>query len=119
MGIRRRPQYHCYPALTMPPLSLVVCVHQDRELLQRLLEETRNLYDDLVVVHDGPDSTNVRSMVEAVGGRFFERERAYQQEPHWPFAWGQARYDWILRLDSDEAPSPELKRWLEAFRKGP
>ena len=50
------------------------------------------------------------------GGRYFEGPRCYQQEPHWPFAWWQARHDWILRLDADEFPSEELKVWLRQFR---
>src|SRR6059036_1005511 len=103
----------------MPALSLVVCVHHERELLQRLFDHARGFYDDLVVVHDGPDAVNVRQVVEAAGGRFFERPRAYQQEPHWPFAWKQAAHDWILRLDADEFPSQEMKVWLQNFRAGP
>ena len=102
----------------MPPISLVVCVYRERELLERLLAVATGCFDDLVVVHDGPDSTGVRSLVEAAGGRFFERPRAYQQEPHWPFAWEQAAHDWILRLDADEFPSEELKSWLQEFRRG-
>lgn len=100
----------------MPAISLVVCVNQERELLRRLLETAAGSYDDLVVVHDGPDTTNVRSLVESFNGRFFERPREYQQEPHWPFAWGQAAHDWILRLDADEYPSDELRAWLQKFR---
>jgi hypothetical protein len=69
-----------------------------------------------VVVHDGPDTTDVRPIVEAAGGRFFEGVRAHQQEPHWAFAWGQAAHDWILRLDADEFPGLEMKIWLQKFR---
>src|SRR5712671_3294993 len=97
----------------MPRLSLVVCLHQERDYLERLLHEAAGLYEDLVVVHDGPDTIGVKRVVESAGGRFFERERAWQQEPHWPFAWAQVRYDWILRLDADEVPGPELKQWLQ------
>lgn len=102
----------------MPRLSLVVCLHRERDLLARLLEHSAGCYDDLVVVHDGPDDTGVRSLVEAHGGRFFERPRRFQQEPHWPFAWARARHDWILRWDADEFPSDALRRWLVDFRGG-
>jgi hypothetical protein len=103
----------------MPAVSLVICLRTERDLLQRLLQSSGGCYDDLVVVHDGPDVENVRAVVEAAGGRFFERPRAYQQEPHWPFAWQQAAHDWILRLDADEFPSVEMKAWLARFRQTP
>ncbi len=103
----------------MPAISLVVCVHLQRDLLERLLRESRDCYDELIVLHDIPDTQNVRSMVEAAGGRFFERPPSFLQEPHWPFAWGQAKHDWILRLDADEFPSEEMKIWLKKFRQSP
>lgn len=103
----------------MPKLSLVVCLHNEGELLQRLLEKSRGCYDDLVVVHDGPDEQNISAIVEAAGGRFFARPRAFQQEPHWPFAWQQAAYDWILKLDADEFPGDEMRKWLQEFRQAP
>ena len=136
----------------MPAVSLVVCVHKERDLLERLLREAQDCYDDLVVIHDGserdggvddlpkpaavdyarqaateapsyqrpsapPADGSVHALVEAHGGRYFEGGRSYQQEPHWPFAWSQARHDWILRLDADEFPSAELKAWLRRFRE--
>jgi hypothetical protein len=103
----------------MPALTLVVCVHNQREFLQRLLQKAKGCYDDLVVIHDGPDETRVRAVVEATGGRFFERPRAFQQEPHLPFAFGEARHDWILHFDADEFPSEKMKEWLSRFRTAP
>src|SRR6266568_303553 len=103
----------------MPDVSLVVCVFKEGDLLARLLQYAAGLYDDLVVVHDGPDETNGRALVEKTGGRFFEAPRDFQQEPHWPLAWEKAAHDWILRLDADELPSEELKAWLQKFRTGP
>ncbi len=103
----------------MPAVTLVVCLYQERDLLLRLLEQTAGCYDDMVVVHDGPDTTGVGSIVLAAGGRFFEQPREFQQEPHWPFAWGKAKHDWILRLDADEFPSRALHDWLQKFRLAP
>lgn len=144
-------------------------------MLQRLLAHAKGCYDDLVVVHDGPESPSpnkaltaqkgdcwtpealslhapavpppemardyaqldpnsslsrgyrlkrgralagsIHALIDSYGGRFFEGPRCFQQEPHWPFAWRMARHDWILRLDADEFPSPELADWLRGFRK--
>ena len=103
----------------MPAVALVVCAYQQRDLLERLIREAQDCYDDLVVVHDGPDTMDVRSVVTSAGGRFFERPHEFQQEPHWPFAWAQAGHDWILRVDADEYPSVEMKVWLKEFRAAP
>jgi hypothetical protein len=39
----------------MPKISLVVCLYKERDLLERLLRNAEGCYDDLVVVHDGPE----------------------------------------------------------------
>lgn len=139
----------------MPAIALVICLFRERALLERLLQHSEGCYDDLIVVHDGPDDESnptppqtsppavdyatctegdpalkgyalraespgdgcIAALVAKHGGRYFEAPRCYQQEPHWPFAWSQAKFDWILRLDADEFPSPDLKRWLRSFRK--
>ncbi len=43
----------------MPKISLVVCLHKERDLLERLLQHASGCYDDLVVVHDGPESAEL------------------------------------------------------------
>lgn len=40
----------------MPKISLVVCLYKERDLLERLLHHAEGCYDDLVVVHDGPEA---------------------------------------------------------------
>jgi glycosyltransferase involved in cell wall biosynthesis len=102
--------------LSMPAISLVVCVYKELDLLERLLRHVNGYYDDLVVVHDGPDESSIGPVVTAAGGRFFEHPRCGSLEGQSPFAWAQARYDWILRLDADEFPSDEMKEWLRHFR---
>jgi Glycosyl transferase family 2 len=100
----------------MPAVSLVVCAYSERELLERLLQKSQGCYDELIVIHDGPDTFGVRVSAEQFHGRFFEQPRAFQQERHLPFAFAQATHDWILHFDADELPSDELKDWLVRFR---
>ena len=100
----------------MPQVSLIICAHGDRQPLSRLLHYTRECYDELLVIHDGPDFEDVRSLVSEHGGKFIERPRVFSQEPHCPFAFGEASYDWILRFDTDEYPSDELRDWIVEFR---
>jgi len=154
----------------MPALSLVVCVYHQRDLLERLMQRAEGCYDELVVIHDGPEHEpsdnplqgddltkgklpshaipqlavdfadpdrlaeaarfwkektgsavkgSVHELVQTHGGRFFEGPRCFNHECQWPFAWSQCANDWILLLDSDEFPGPELKAWLKQFRAGP
>jgi len=100
----------------MPKVTLIICTQGDRVPLARLLQHSVGCYDELLVIHDGPDFEDVGSLVRNYRGRFIERPRAYSQEPHVPFALGEATYDWILRFDTDEYPSNELKHWLIEFR---
>lgn len=101
----------------MPLVSLVVCVHGQRELLNRLLGHCEGFQDELLVLHDGPDFSGTRTVVESRGGKFFEAPFEGQQEPHWPFLWSKARHNWLLRLDADEFPSDNMKAWLREFRQ--
>lgn len=101
----------------MPQVTLLVCVHGDRKPLATLLERSAGCYDELLVIHDGPELEDIHSLVSSYGGRFYVRPRAYCHEPHLPFALSEASFDWILKLDSDEYPSPELRNWLTRFRQ--
>lgn len=103
----------------MPSVSMVVCLHRERDFLSRLLTRAEGCHDDLVVVHDGPDIDDVRSLVEARGGRFFERPRKFSGDGHYIFGWQQARCDWIFRPDADEYPGLDLAEWLRRFRDAP
>jgi hypothetical protein len=103
----------------MPSISLVVCVHNERDLLRRLFTEAEGCYDDLVVVHDGQDTGGVRGVVEGIGGRFFENEKRGSLEGQSPFAWPLAKFDWVFRPDADEFPSEKMREWLKEFRRAP
>jgi hypothetical protein len=103
----------------MPKITLIVCVYGDRVPLARLLARSVDCYDELLVIHDEPDFEDVASLVQSFGGRFMIRPRAFSQEPHIPFALGEASNDWILRFDADEYPSAELRDWLIQFREAP
>ena len=62
-----------------------------------------------------PLTGGIHELVKQHGGCYYEGPRAFQQEPHWSFAWWQAKHDWILRLDADEFPSEGMKIWLKKF----
>jgi hypothetical protein len=45
----------------MPKISLVVCLYREKDLLERLLKHLEGCYDDLVVVHDGAETSGFPS----------------------------------------------------------
>jgi hypothetical protein len=53
---RRRSEIASKIPRIMPGITLVVCLYKERDLLERLLREAAGCYDDLVVVHDGPEA---------------------------------------------------------------
>jgi FkbM family methyltransferase len=65
------------------------------------------------------DPGSLREFIEGVGGRIFEHPRVGSLEGQSPFAWWSAKHEWILRLDADEFPSPDLTSWLRQFRDLP
>jgi len=50
----------------MPAISLVVCLYKQRDLLERLLQHADGCYDDLVLIHDGPED-EVRPPIDSLG----------------------------------------------------
>lgn len=88
-------------------------------MLARLLQACCGCYDELIVVHAGPNKTApaVREIASYYHGHYLARPHLGYQEYHWPFAWSKAQYDWILRLDVDELPTPSMVEWLQRFRK--
>jgi hypothetical protein len=78
----------------MPALSLVVCVHKERDLLERLLTEAQGCYDDLVVVHDGPEGCDISGSAREAGG---------ETEPRW-------RSPEELSLAKPNVPPPAIAR---------
>jgi glycosyltransferase involved in cell wall biosynthesis len=84
----------------MPKISLVVCLYKERDLLERLLQRSEGCYDDLVVVHDGPEEVlpaeNVRCRTDDAG-------RTVDYEAGW-------KSPEELSLKEPDAPSSELAR---------
>lgn len=46
--------------MSTTPISLVVCLRGERDLLERLLSHVEGCYDDLVVIHDGMEGRESR-----------------------------------------------------------
>jgi glycosyltransferase involved in cell wall biosynthesis len=91
---------------TKLPITLVVITLNEEANLSRCLESA-SFVDDLLVV-DSFSTDKTEEIARAHGARFLQN--AWQgYGPQKIFANAQAKHDWILSLDADEALSPELR----------
>lgn len=98
----------------MYPFSVVIICRNEADVIGRTIESLSGLTDDIVVYDtgstDGTQDQLRRLPVRLLEGPWegFGRTKSS--------AIAQARYDWILNLDADEAVSEPLHRSLRAWR---
>lgn len=91
--------------VTKLPISLVIITLNEEAHIERCLRSAP-FVDDIVVV-DSLSTDRTVAIAEKCGARVFQKEwQGYG--PQKAFAAEQARNEWILSLDADEALSPEL-----------
>lgn len=87
------------------PLSLVVITLNEEKNIERCLRSVP-FADDIVVV-DSFSTDRTAELAGSLGARVIsEKWRGFGAQKH--FATEQAKNDWVLSLDADEALSPEL-----------
>ncbi|MGZ6520092.1 MAG: glycosyltransferase family 2 protein, partial [Bacteroidia bacterium] len=92
----------------MPQLSVVIITFNEEKNIGRCLESVQAIADDIVVV-DSFSSDKTEDICKQFNVNFIQRKwEGYSDTKN--FANSQAKFDWILSLDADEAPSEELKR---------
>jgi hypothetical protein len=82
----------------MPKISLVVCLYRERNFLERLLSHSQGCYDDLVVVHDGPEGGDTEP----------DSQKSLFQKPLAPLDSSAWKSPEELSLGRPEAPPLEL-----------
>jgi glycosyltransferase involved in cell wall biosynthesis len=104
------------PAVTsaLPGGSISACIvaYNEERVIERCLASLRGAVDEIVLVHDGPCTDRTLEIAAEHGARVFVREHAGHGEHHRPFAYEQARGEWVLRIDADEFLSDALRAEL-------
>jgi glycosyltransferase involved in cell wall biosynthesis len=96
----------------MAPLSVFVIAFNEADRIGRTLDAASCLTDDIVVVDSG-STDGTPDIARRHGARVIHR--AFDgYGPQKRFAEEQCRHDWLLNLDADEAPQPDL---LAAIRR--
>ena len=91
----------------MVPLSVVIITLNEEKNIGRCLDSVQDIADDIVVV-DSFSSDKTEEICKQYKVNFIQRKwEGYSKTKN--YAGGQAKHDWILSLDADEALSEELK----------
>lgn len=100
----------------MPQLSAVIITLNEERNIGRCLQSVQGVADDVVVV-DSMSTDKTAEICAEYGVNFITRKwEGYSTTKN--FANAQAKYDWILSLDADEALSDELKASIIEAKKG-
>lgn len=100
----------------MPQLSVVIITLNEEKNIGRCLASVREVADDIVIV-DSRSTDRTAEICAGYGVNFIEKDwEGYS--PTKNFANTQAKYDWILSLDADEALSDELKASILRAKEG-
>jgi glycosyltransferase involved in cell wall biosynthesis len=95
------------------PLSVLIIARNEEALIARAVSSCTPFADEVVVV-DAKSTDGTRARAEAAGARVVERAwTGFGDQRN--FSLSQAKHDWVLVLDADEAATPGLRAWLEAF----
>ena len=105
--------------IRLGPGSISAClvVRHEAGIIERSLRSLAGVVDEVIVVHDGPCEDGTLELAERMGARVFVRPQYGHCERHLPFAYEQARGEWLLTIDADEFLSPELRSQLRALAR--
>ena len=93
------------------PLSILVMTYNEEANIERCLQSTVGLGDEILVV-DSFSTDNTVEIAKRFGARIeqFPFDSYIQQKARMI---GMAKHDWVLSIDADEYLSPELKASIQ------
>jgi len=95
-------------------ISVIVLTYNDQEQIEYCLASITDLTDDVIVV-DSFSSDRTPEICRARGARFFQHKFVNQAlQFNWALDNISLKYDWVLRLDSDEIVPVRLAQEMRA-----
>lgn len=94
------------------PVSVLILAREEERFIARAVESA--LFADEVVVVDACSRDRTAEIARSLGARVVERAWTNFGDQR-NFSLTQAKHDWVLVLDADEAVTPELVSWLQEF----
>ncbi len=98
----------------MIPVSAIIITRNEERNIGRCIESLRNSADEIIVV-DSFSTDRTKDICNSYGVRFIENKwPGYSAQKN--FAQQQAKFDFILSLDADEALSDELVKSIHEIK---
>lgn len=98
------------------PLSVVMIARNEENYIERAVQSCAFAAD--IVVVDGNSTDRTVALATAAGARVVSRAWTNFSDQR-NFSLDQAKHEWVLVVDADEAVTPALEAWLrEFFRAG-
>ncbi len=97
----------------MLPLSVLIIARNEEGLIVRAVSSCASFASEIIVI-DAESTDATVSRAQAAGARVVSRAwTGFGDQRN--FSLQQARHDWVLVLDADEAATPALENWLRDF----
>jgi glycosyltransferase involved in cell wall biosynthesis len=92
----------------MPQISVVIIAFNEEKYIEQCIKSVVDIADEIVVV-DSYSTDRTPAICRQLGVAFIQQEfLGYKEQKN--FALAQAKYDYVLSLDADEALSDELRK---------
>src|SRR2546430_5420652 len=96
-------------------LSAVIITKNEAQNVAKCLQSLLGVAGEIIIV-DSFSTDNTEEICKKFGALFFQRQwKGYSDAKNWGNA--QAKNDWIISLDADEALSPELRASILEIKK--
>ena len=99
----------------MIKLSAVIITYNEEKKIERCIQSLVKIADEIIIV-DSCSTDKTKEICKTYNVKFIEQPfLGYKQQKN--FAFAQAKYDYVLSLDGDEALSHELTRSILEVKK--
>ncbi len=99
------------------PLSVVIIAKNEQDRIKECLESVYGWADEIIVVDDN-SADQTRQIAARFTDKVFQRGMDLEGRQR-NFGVSKACHDWVMMLDCDERPTPELKKEIEALLADP
>lgn len=100
-------------------ISVCMILYNDGEIVKKALDSVKRIANEILIVHDGPCNNETLKICKKYTKNIFIRSHKGLCEYHQAFLYRKAKFNWILKLDSDEFLSKKLEKNIRKLIKNP